>query len=161
MGVGAPRLEIRRAVIALDDGQRAAPLEHALQALEGLRHPRKMLEDEAHEHVVERLASKRQRVEIHSLEADVGRLHPLPGDGRRLGRDVDRDERRVGTPRRQGDGLGADATSRLEDQAAWPIERVGVQELRQRRRLSDEPGLLAVRVAVHVRALVRHGALRG
>ena len=118
---GAVGMEVRRAVVALDDGDRAARPEQDRQGGQCLVRAGQVLEDEADEHVVERLGRERQVEDVRLPELDVGQpggSSTLPaGLGDRLGGHVDGDEVGVRAAPGQGDRLGADAAPRLQHAA--------------------------------------------
>jgi len=71
VGGGAVGVEVRRAVVAFDDGDRAVGLEVGLEDAEGVDRAGEMLKDEADEDVVERLRLERQVEDVGLLELDV------------------------------------------------------------------------------------------
>jgi hypothetical protein len=72
LGRAAVGMKIRRPVIALDHGHRTAWPEHPPESQQGLYRRRYVLEDEAHEHVVERLRGERQAEDLRLLDVHVG-----------------------------------------------------------------------------------------
>lgn len=134
MSGGAIRIEVGRAVIALDYGDRATGLELPPENRQRLNRLGEMLQDEANEDVVERLGVERQSEDVRMPESHIGqssRVGNLPGLGDRLIGDIDRHELRVGAPLGQRDRLGADATPNLEHQASATVFGVGVQQVDQ------------------------------
>ena len=65
-------VEVGRAVVALEHGDRAAGLEHLLQREQGLDGAREVLQHEADEHVVERRRREGQGEDVLLPELHVG-----------------------------------------------------------------------------------------
>jgi hypothetical protein len=143
----ALRVKGRRAVVALDHGERPARLEDALEVPQPAQRIVEVLEHEAHEDVVERGVLERQREEVGPAVLDVRERGCLR---ERLGGAVDRDEARRGRSARQRPRLRADAAARLEHAAARRVGRVVMEELDERSGLVVQAPALALLVAVDV-----------
>ena len=146
-------MEVGRSVIAFDDREGAAGLQHGAQPREREGGLHQMFEHETHEHVVERRRWKRQLENIGLLELDVA--EPRPGDGAPRGRErgvgqVDRHEAGAGAPAGQRDGLRAHAAAGLKHAAAGGIVRVAVQQLDESAGLVAKAPPFAPLVSVHV-----------
>jgi hypothetical protein len=76
-------VEERRAVIALDDGDRAAGLEVTTQPGEGVVRVREVFEDEAEEDMVELLVGEVVQVRVPPVDAGVRCDRGDPGFGLR------------------------------------------------------------------------------
>src|ERR1700687_2877154 len=135
LGGEAVRMEVRRAVIALDDCDRAAWLELTFQNRQCLERLRKMLEDETDKNVVERPGFERQVEDVCLPELHIGHssaLYRLPGRADRFSGQIDRGELSIGASPCQGDRLRADPASDLEHPAATGVCSVRVEQLYQR-----------------------------
>jgi hypothetical protein len=89
-----------------------------------------VLQDETDEGVVERLSFEWQGEDVRLQELHVAKsslLGPPPGLRDRIRGEINRREPRIRAPRREGDRLGADATSNLQHHAAGWVRGVGVQ----------------------------------
>src|SRR6266545_1820325 len=151
--VGVLRMEERRAVVSLDDGDRAAPPQAGLHARERAQRIREVLEDEADEDVVERIRRKGKLAEIRLLEGgvvDSGGAGPIPCLVERRWRDVDAGEPRARTVSGEEKRLGPHSTTRLEDGAAVRVPRVAVEQLGQRARLIAQAHAFALGVPMDV-----------
>ena len=151
-------MEVCRAVIALDDRERATRLQHPPKPRERARRVGQMLEHEADEDMVEGRLGERQVENVGVLELDVvqaSQIHRPSRSGERRRGDVDRDERGAWTPSRERHGLRADAAAGLEHAAALGIFRVAVQEVDQRAGLILEALALAPMVSVNVARRMR------
>ena len=98
---------------------------------------------------------KEYRSACHELDvAPVSPGDSVGGDDERVGRDVDRDDVRLGVAGGQGDRLGADAAAQLENMRPGGEVGVGVQEVGECTGLVVEAlpfaGLVAVDVSRHV-----------
>ena len=151
MGRGAVGMEVRRAVVTLDDRDRAAG-RSSVRSAQRLDRPRQVLEHEAHEDVVERIGRERQVEDVGLEELDVGQPAST-----RCAAAIDSGEtsmevkRASGLLRDERDRLRADAASGLEHPAARPDTGVVVQQLDQRAGLIVQAFALALVVAVDVR----------
>jgi hypothetical protein len=98
-----------------------------------------VLQDEADEGVIEARRREGEVEDVGMPEGHIGearRPHPPPrGRQRRLG-DVDGGEGGPGAVAGQDDRLGPDPAAHLEHLAARRIDRIGVEQLGQGRRLS-------------------------
>ena len=157
-------VEVGRAVIALDHGDRAAGLQHRAEPSQGFGRARQVLEHEADEDVVERRRRERsiamgQRVDVGPGKGHVrypGVVRALPGGGEGLRRQVDGGESRSGAALGDGHGLPAHAAADFKHRAAGREAGVVVQQLRQRAGLVVQPGVLSAAVAVDVPVGHRH-----
>ena len=146
-------VEVGRAVVALDHGQRPARLEHPLQPLQrrrpGARGARARSRRTRGRSCRPRTAaSKMSACWKSTLGARSVRLRQ-----RRLG-DVDRRDQRAGAVGHQRHGLRAGAAAGLEHAAPGRVGGVVVEQLDERAGLVVQALALALVIAVHV----RHGA---
>ena len=114
-----------------------------------------MLEDEADEGVIERRPLERQGEKVGLDETDVrqpGIGDPPPGEADGAGRDVHGHETRFRAAAGEGDGLGADATADLEDDAPRWVHGPRVEQFDKRAGLIVQALLLEPPVTVNVPA---------
>jgi hypothetical protein len=76
-GRRAVRVAVGRTVVALDDRDRPAGLQHAAQRGQGTVRVGQVLQQEADEDVVEARPRERQRVDVRDLEMHVAETRPL------------------------------------------------------------------------------------
>ena len=149
-GFGVPKAG---AVVAFDDGERAAGAEGAFEFAEGGDGVVEMFEDETDEDVVEGGIGKAEAVDVGLFKRDplkAGGVFKAAGRGEGFFGDVDAGKDRLRAALQQQAGLGSDAATGLQHLCAGGIGRVGVQDLFQYLGLLVQTLRFACGIAVYV-----------
>jgi len=158
---GAIRIEERRPVIALDDGDASAGPEARPEARQSPARIRQMFEHEADEDVIEALCGKGQVEDVGPLKRGIANSS-LARAGfcarQRFRREIDACELRLGAVPGEGHGLRSHPATGLQHRGAGRIPRAPVEQLGERARLGDEPSRFAAGVTMNILAS-RHSAI--
>ncbi len=153
MGIGVVGMEVRRAVVAFDEGEAPTGSEQSAEGRERLDRSRQVLQDEADEDMVEGPDVEGQPKDVRLLHLHVAEpclVDPAPGLLDRPRRSVDRGEHRPGAASCQVNRLGTHTAAGLQHPVPVGVRRTGVQQVGQDVRLVPQPLVLLVVVAVDV-----------
>ena len=131
-GIRTLGVEIRRAMVTLDDSDGATRFEDLAEVYQGFARLRQVLQDKAGEYVIKSVGRERHGVYVGLLERHIpesGGSNALLSSSQRVLRYIHRDDRRLGTPLCQRHRLSTDAAPDFKDHASCWIERIRVQEL--------------------------------